>query len=61
MQQHTTVVGVVQRRIQQIGVIMKWWNKNDIPSAINALNLMQDMSVTMDVLNNTFAEGYRVE
>lgn len=40
---------------------MKWWNKNDIPSAINALNLMQDMSVTMDVLNNTFAEGYRVE
>mmetsp|Transcript_39349 Transcript_39349/g.28466 ORF Transcript_39349/g.28466 Transcript_39349/m.28466 type:complete len:83 (+) Transcript_39349:1408-1656(+) len=40
---------------------MNWWNKGDIPAAINALNLMQDMSVNMDVLNNTFAVGYKIE
>ena len=57
MEQHTTLVGVVQRRMSSIKVILNWWNKGNITSAINALNMMNDMSVVMDVLNNTFAEN----
>ena len=37
MEQHLTVVSVMQRRIDQVKVIMNWWNKGNITSAINAL------------------------
>lgn len=60
-QQHTVVVGVLQRRIGQIKVILNWWNKGDVGSAINALNMMNDMSVVMDVFNNTFAKGVKLD
>ena len=54
-------MGVVQRRMSSIKVILNWWNKGNITSAINALNMMNDMSVVMDVLNNTFAENQRID
>jgi hypothetical protein len=40
-----------------IKVILNWWNKGNITSAINALNMMNDQSVVMDVLNNTFGDN----
>lgn len=61
MEQHNTLVGVVQRRISSIKVIQNWWSKNNIASAINALNMMNDQSIVMDVLNNTFAENQKIE
>lgn len=61
MEQHTTFVGVVQRRMSSIKVILNWWNKGNITSAINALNMMNDVSVVMDVINNTFAENQKID
>lgn len=55
------MVGVVSRRMGSIKVILNWWNKGNVTSAINALNMMNDMSVVMDVLNNTFAENQRID
>ena len=57
MEQHTTLVGVLQRRVSSIKTILNWWNKGSITSALNALSMMNDTSIIMDVLNNTFAEN----
>lgn len=57
MEQHETLIGVMQRRISNIKVVQNWWNKNSITSALNALSMMNDTSIVMDVLNNTFAEN----
>lgn len=51
------LIGVVNRRIQSIKVIQNWWTKGNLTSAINALNMMNDTSIVMDVINNTFAEN----
>lgn len=47
--------------MSSIKVILKWWNQGNITSAINALNMMNDVSVVMDILNNTFAENQRID
>lgn len=47
--------------MNNINVIQNWWNKGNITSAINALNMMNDTSIVMDVLNNTFAENLKVD
>lgn len=57
LEQHTTLVGVMQRRLSSIKMILNWWNKGSITSALNALSMMNDTSIVMDVLNNTFADG----
>jgi len=54
-QHHTTLIGVISRRADQVKVIINWWNKGDVTSAINALSMQNDLSVSMDVLNVTFA------
>ena len=36
-------------------------NQNDISSALNALNMIKDPTVTMDVLNATFARNKRID
>lgn len=55
------MVGVIQRRSGQIRVILKYWQQGNIASAINALNMMNDLSVVMDVLNSTFAQDKKIE
>lgn len=55
------MVSVMQRRIDQVKVIMNWWNKGNITSAINALSMQGDLSVAMDVLNATFAKNQRLD
>lgn len=60
MEQHNVVMGVVNRRLSSIKVILKWWSSGNINSAINALSMMGDTSVVMDVLNYTFADNQRV-
>ncbi len=51
------MVSVMQRRLDQVKVIMNWWQKGNITSAINALSMQNDLSVAMDVLNATFAKN----
>ena len=57
MEQHMKFIGVVSRRMSSIKVILNWWNKGNVTSAINALNMMADPSIVMDVFNNTFADN----
>jgi len=61
MEQHTTVVGVVNRRMNSIRVILNYWKKGDFNSVINCLGMMNDNSVVMDVINSTFADNQKVE
>jgi len=61
MEQHATLVGVLKRRLSSVNVIQSWWNKGSITSALNALTMMNDPSIVMDVLNHTFSDGYKIE
>jgi hypothetical protein len=64
MEQHNTLISVISRRMGNINVILNYWKKNDITTAINALTMQQnqcDISVVMDFLNNSFAEGSRID
>ena len=58
MDNHVPLLGVIQRRQNSIKVILNWWSKGNITSAINGLNMQNDLSVIMDVINNTFASDY---
>jgi hypothetical protein len=40
---------------------MKYWQSGNMASAINCLNMMNDPSVVMDVLNCTFAQNKKIE
>lgn len=41
--------------------ILNYWQNGSVSSAINALNMMNDPSVAMDVLNHTFAQNQKIE
>ena len=47
--------------MSSIKVILNWWNKGNVTSALNALNMMNDMSVIMDVINYTFADNQKMD
>ena len=54
-ERHTQFVNVINRRVSSIKVIINWWNKGQVNSAINALNMQNDLGLTMDVINFTLA------
>ena len=54
-QEHSRLIGVIQRRAGQIKTILNYWQSRNVSSAINAMNMMNDPCVIMDVLNSTFA------
>lgn len=58
---HEALVGIITRRAGSIKAILNYWQNGSIGSAINALNMINDPCVTMDVLNNTFSKNLRVE
>lgn len=51
----------MQRRAGSIKAILNYWQNGSVTSAINALNMMNDPCVVMDVLNSTFAKNLRIE
>lgn len=62
MERHTTFSGVMQRRSSNNKVVMNYILKQDsMKSALNALSMMKDSSITMDLLNSTFAKNKRIE
>lgn len=44
-----------------INVIQSYWRKQSITSALNALAMINDASIVMDVLNHTFAENFKID
>lgn len=62
MQRHQTFNGVMQRRIANIKVVMNYiLEKNDLSSALNSLTMIKDPTVSMDIINSTFAKNKRME
>jgi hypothetical protein len=62
MDKHGTFNGVMQRRIASIKMVMNYiLSKNDIASALNSLTMIKDPTVTMDILNSTFAKNKRID
>ena len=61
MEQHNTALGVMNRRMNSIKVILNYWKKGDFNSVINSLGMIKDNSVVMDVLNHTIASDSRVD
>lgn len=62
MERHTTFNGVMQRRSANIKVVMNYIiQKNDIGHALNALSMIKDPTVSMDILNSTFAKNKRLD
>jgi hypothetical protein len=55
------MMSVMQRRMDMVKVIMNWWNKGNITSAINAMSMQNETTITMDVLNATFAKDQRLD
>lgn len=61
MEQHGTFLGVMQKRLSNIKVVQNYWIKGSITSALNALSMMNDNSMVMDLLNSTFADNLRID
>ena len=52
----------MQRRIANIKSVMNYiLDKNDLAAALNSLNMIKDPTVSMDVLNSTFAKNTRMD
>ncbi len=51
-------MAIVNKRLGHVSLIQNYWNRGDITSALSAMNMINDPSVTMDVFNSTFADGY---
>ena len=55
--QHNQILGVIARRMNSIKSIQHYWKSGNITAGINALKMIKDLSVTMDVINAAFANG----
>jgi hypothetical protein len=52
----------MQKRLDNISSVMNYILKNsDMQAAINAMNMIKDQTVTMDILNSTFAKNKRMD
>jgi katanin p80 WD40 repeat-containing subunit B1 len=49
---HSNLLAVLNRRSENIHLVLKWWDSGNMPAALNALNMMNDISVIADVLKN---------
>lgn len=49
---HNSFLSVLQRRSENIYLILKWWESGNMPAALNGLSMMNDISVTGDVLKH---------
>ena len=47
--------------MNSIKSIQNYRSKGSITSALNALNMMNDTSIVMDLLNNTVAENQKID
>ena len=62
MQKHTTFQNVMQLRLDNNRSVMNYIiQNNDMAAALNALRMIKDATVTMDILNSTFAKNKRMD
>ena len=61
MDKHDTFKSVMQRRISNVKVVQNYIINSDLVSALNSMNMIKDPTVSMDILNSTFAKGKRLD
>ena len=61
MDKHDTFKSVMQRRISNVKVVQNYIINGDLVSALNSMNMIKDPTVSMDILNSTFAKGKRLD
>lgn len=61
MDKHDTFKSVMQRRISNVKVVQNYILNSDLVSALNSMNMIKDPTVSMDILNSTFAKGKRLD
>lgn len=59
--EHDKILGVIARRGKSMQTIIDYWQSRGVSSALNAMHMMNEPCVTMDVLSNTFAKNSRIE
>jgi len=59
--EHNPLIGILNKRKNNIAVVLKYWSQGDTSAAFNALTMMNDTSIIMDVFSVTFAEGQRMD
>lgn len=58
---HVTFSNCMQKRLDNVQSVMnEMLNKDNMDAAINALHMLQEKTVTMDILNSTFAKNKRI-
>ena len=62
LEKHSTFQSVMQKRSINIKVVLNYIvNQGNITAALNALNMINDPTVSMDVLNSTIAKNKRLD
>jgi len=51
-------MAVANKRMGHVTLILNYWNRGEVTNALAAINMINDLSVTMDVFGYTFANGY---
>eukprot|EP00826_Nyctotherus_ovalis_P041271 TRINITY_DN4131_c0_g3_i1.p3 TRINITY_DN4131_c0_g3~~TRINITY_DN4131_c0_g3_i1.p3 ORF type:complete len:225 (-),score=76.71 TRINITY_DN4131_c0_g3_i1:2232-2906(-) len=59
--EHNPLIGILSKRKSNMAVVLKYWSQGDTAAAFNALTMMNDQSIVMDVFSATFAEGQRMD
>ena len=59
--EHNPLVGILTKRQNNMSVVLKYWSQGNTAAAFNALTMMNDPSIIMDVFSTTFAEGQRID
>lgn len=57
-QDHTNMMAIANKRIGNVNLILNYWNRGEITTALSAISMINDLSVTMDVFNYTFSNGF---
>ncbi|CAG9310781.1 unnamed protein product [Blepharisma stoltei] len=53
---HDRILTVIKRRTESINLVLNWWLGGNMSATINALNMMNDISVRADVLRYCFTD-----
>jgi len=54
---HNNMLAVIRRRTENVNLVLNWWQAGNVHATINALSMMNDISVTQDVLKYCIVES----
>lgn len=51
---HSSLKNSISKRFNSLKMVLKWWSESNIQFALNAINLMKDLSIINDFFNYAF-------